>query len=414
MNNTTTVLNASLNATLNQAGLNATVNSSASALPPDPLSIFAGIGPFLVNLLPALALWLLVELVGEALLWFIAHVLKPLTAHTKTNLDDFIIESLPKPVRISALLIGLWTFGQTAFSTAQPMGVEWSQWLAGALILSAGMLVSGIANALVLWYYQELAPQLRVRSGGDALQVSQDVFPMARRLVVWSVYFVTFVILLGQFGIQIGPLLAGLGIAGLAVGLALQDTLANFFSGIQLLSDKPIKIGEFIALESEDGPIKGYVEEVGWRTTRIRTRGNCTYFIPNKQLGASLIVNFSRGQEDNWKGSSFKVGVDYDADPVQVKGVILEVIKRLQKTDARLVDREPAVRLEEFGESALVFKAMYTVRDFSQSEAVAGTMREEVLHALRAHNIGIPYPVRTLRWEGKPASSAKPKKRRKR
>jgi small-conductance mechanosensitive channel len=346
-------------------------------------------------------------LAAEVLLWLIVHVLKPLTAHTKTNLDDFLIDSLPKPLRVSALFLGLWAFGQAAFPATLFLGADWSHWLGGALILSAGLLVSGIANALVLWYYQELAPSLRARHGGEAISISQDVFPMARRLVVWAVYFLTLIILLGQFGIEIAPLLAGLGIAGLAVGLALQDTLANFFSGLQLLSDKPVKVGEYIALDNEQGAIKGFVEEVGWRTTRIRTRGNCTYFIPNKLLGNSLIVNFSRGLDDNWKGSSFKVGVDYSADPARVRNVILDAIQRLQKDDPRLGAQEPKVRLEEFGDSALIFKVMWTVNDFSKSEATAGIIRESVLLSLRAHKIGIPYPTRTLLLEGKKGPARK-------
>jgi len=376
-------------------------SSALSAIPTDFGALFSGLTSFLSNLLPAFFLWLCVQGLAEVVIWLVVHVLKPITAHTKTNLDDFIIDSLPKPLRISGLVLGFWAFSQAAFPAAQPFDRGWESWLMGALIFSLGMIVSGLANAFVLWYYQELAPQMRSRHGGEAMAISQDVFPMARRLVVWAVYFITLVMLFGQFGIEIGPLLAGLGIAGLAVGLALQDTLANFFSGIQLLSDKPIRIGEFIALEREDGAIKGFVEEVGWRTTRIRTRGNCTYFIPNKNLGNTLIVNFSRGLADNWKGSSLKIGVHYSANPQQVREVILSTIKALQKEDPRIGVQEPIVRLDEFGESALIFKVLWTVRDFSQSEAVAATIREAVLHSLRAHKIGIPYPTRTLLFEGK-------------
>ncbi len=403
-------MNNTISALTTAGGAAASAPSPASGLPSvpfDPLAFLSGVWSFLANLAPALAYWAAIQLAAEVLLWLIVHVLKPLTAHTKTNLDDFVVDSLPKPVRVGALTLGLWAFAQAAFPAAQPLGMPWGQWLAGALVFSAGMVASGIANALVMWYYHELAPQLRARRGGESLQVSKDVFPMARRLVVWAVYFLTAVVLLGQFGIEIGPLLAGLGIAGLAVGLALQDTLANFFSGLQLLSDKPIKIGEFIALESEDGAIKGYVEEVGWRTTRIRTRGNCTYFVPNKLIGNTLIVNFSRGLDDNWKGSSMRVGVDYSAEPKKVKEIIMQAIVQLQKNDDRFGPQEPMVRLEEFGDSALVFKAMWTVRDFAQSEAVAGEVREAVLSALRSHKIGIPYPTRTLVWEGKKPGARK-------
>ncbi len=411
VNNTTATALGSAAAN-NSTALGSAVSSAGSF---DFGSWVNSIGPFAAHLIPGLALWVCVQIAAEIVLWIIVHVLKPLTAHTKTNLDDFIVDSLPKPVRVSALVLGLWAFGQAAFDTTPLFGVAWSQWLAGALIFSAGMLASGIANALVLWYYQELAPQLRNRHGGEALHVSRDVFPMARRLVVWAVYLFTIIVLLGNFGIDPGPFLAGLGIAGLAVGLALQDTLANFFNGLQLLSDKPIKIGEFIALDSENGPIKGYVEEVGWRTTKIRTRGNCTYFVPNKQIGNTLVVNFSRGLDDNWKGSSFTVGVDYSAEPKEVKRIILGAVEAVRQRDPRISKREPSVRLDNFGDSALVFKVMWSVSDYAQSESVAGEVREEVLESLRAHNIGIPYPTRTLMMAGGMAAVARkaPARRRK-
>ncbi|VVB57439.1 Large-conductance mechanosensitive channel MscMJLR [uncultured archaeon] len=381
----------------------------------DPGTLARDAGALAAQFLPALFLWLLVQLAAEALLWIIVHVLKPLTAKTETNLDDFVIEALPVPVRVSGLLIGVWAFGQAAFPAAQPMGQGWDDLFLTILIASAGMLAAGLAGALVRWYYQEITPHLKSRHGGEALQISKDTFPMARRLIVWAVWLATIGMVLPRFGVDVGPLMAGLGIAGIAVGFALQDTLSNFFSGISLLSDKPVSIGDFVSLENENGVLKGFVEEIGWRSTRIRTRGNLTYFVPNNKLASSVLVNFSRGLDDNWKGSSLSVGVSYDSDPEMVKKVILDAVRSLQKTDSRLGVQEPSARLDEFGDSALVFKAFWTVKDFAQSEAVAGTVREEVFRALRAHGIEIPFPVRTMRWEGpmpKRPAAKKPKRAR--
>ena len=354
---------------------------------------------------PALAMAVLVFLIAEIVLLVIRHVLKPITAKTKTNLDDLVIDGLPRPVHISALLFAVWAFGESAFPLAQPFAHPWSDWFGGAVIASGGLIAARVANAVVRWYYQELAPQLRARHGDTAGSISSDAFPMMRRILVGLVYLITLTMLLGHFGLLgiLMPLLAGLGIAGLAVGLALQDTLTNFFSGMQLLSNKPVRVGEYIALDNENGTIKGFVEEIGWSTTRIRTRGNSTYYVPNKMMCNTLIVNFSRGLDDNWKGSSLSVGVDYSSDPAQVEKIILETIRNLQKKDARFGVQEPMVRLDEFGESALVFKVMWTVHDFAQSEMVAAEVREAVLSALRAHNISIPYPTRVLMMNGRPS-----------
>ncbi|MDE1798593.1 MAG: mechanosensitive ion channel family protein [Candidatus Micrarchaeota archaeon] len=351
---------------------------------------------------PALLLAAGAYLVSEVLLWLLVHVIKPLTAHTQTELDDFVIDALPVPVRVGGLAAALWLLASTVWPQSQPLGRDWSFSLGTLAIAWAGFAAARIANALVLWYYTELSPKLKDKHGGEALHLSEDVFPMARRVVVYVVYLATLIVLLRRYDVEITPLLTGLGIAGLAVAMALQDSLSNFFSGVSLLANKPIKIGDFIALDSEKGEIKGFVEEVGWRTTRIRTRGNYTYYIPNNKLAGSLVVNFSRGIEDNWKGSSLKVGVDYSADPAKVKEAITAAITDLQNRDARLAPVPPLVRLEEFGDFALVFKVMWRVRNFAESEDVAGEVREGILKAFRARKIGIPYPVRTLRWEDGP------------
>lgn len=351
------------------------------------------------------------QILAEALLWAVVHILKPLTARTKTSLDDFLVEALPTPIRVGALLVGLTLAGWALFpafpADKMPMNQGWEYWVITSLIAGFGLLAGGVANALVKWYYYELSPALKGRHGGEALHITRDMFPMARKAVVGVVYALAGMVVLTRFGVEISPLLAGLGVAGLAVGLALQDTLGNFFAGINLLADSPVRIGDFISLENEKGILKGFVEEIGWRTTRIRTRGNYTYYIPNSKLAGSVIVNFSRGIEDNWKGSSLGFGVAYDSDPEVVKRVVLEAVKGLQKRDPRFGVQEPLVRLEEFGDSALQYKVFWTIRNFHETEMVAGDVREAVLKVLRANKIDIPFPQRVMHVQYPPGEGAR-------
>jgi small-conductance mechanosensitive channel len=378
-----------------------TLSSALPFVPPDVLAY-----------LPAIALAIGAYLVSEVILFLVVRIVKPLTAHTQTTLDDFIIDALPVPVRVGGLLAAAWMFASNAWPSMQVLGHDWGFFLGTLSIAWAGFAAARLANALIRWYYTELSPKLSGHHGGEALQISQDVFPMARRIVVYGVYLAALIMLLQRYDIEITPLLTGLGIAGLAVAVALQDTLSNFFSGMSILANKPIKIGDFIALDSEAGDIKGFVEEVGWRTTRIRTRGNYTYFIPNNRIASSIVVNFSRGIEDNWKGSSLKVGVDYSSDPTQVKKVILEAVKELQSREMRMAANEPTARLEDFGESALIFKVTWTVKNFADNELVAGEVREVILKAFQTHGISIPFPVRVMKWMGEPGKKLGKKKKR--
>ncbi len=361
----------------------------------------------LANLAPALALLILSQLAAEAALWVIVHVLKPLTEKTQTTLDDYIIDALPTPVRLGGFGLGVWLFSSAMWPGGQLLEHDWNFWL-GVLGLSFfGFLAGKMANVLVAWYYHELSAHVAGRHGADSLKISKESFPMFQRIARYAVYVVTLIFVLNSFGVEITPLLTGLGIAGLAVAMALNDTLSNFFSGLHLLTDKPIRNGDFISLDDEQGVLKGFVEEIGWRSTRIRTRGNCIYIIPNNKIATSVVVNFSRGIEDNWKGSSLSVGVDYASDPRKVKKVMADVIKALQASDKRFGANEPMVRLEEFGDFALVFRAFWTVRSFHESEAVAGDVREAIYYAFKKENINIPFPVRELRFAGKEADVKK-------
>lgn len=332
--------------------------------------------------------------VSEILLFILEHVVKPLTAKTKTTLDDRLIEAVKTPVRLLGIMIGIYLTINPLYPNAEFFGRGIEFWLGTVLILWGGLLVSNLINAVIQWYYRELSEESALKS---KIKISQDVVPMLRRIVKAAVYIITIVIVLGRLGVEITPLITALGIGGLAVALALKDTLANLFAGMYLLTDKPIKAGEFISIDDERSPIKGFVEEVGWRTTRIRTRGNFTYYIPNEKITLGNIVNYSRGEGNNWKGASITIGVDYNSNAEKVKQILVNAVKKTSKRNQFISsDFEPYARIEEFGDSAIVFKLFYRITNFSESEAVAADVRETILEDFRKHKINIPFPARTV------------------
>ncbi|MFC2069495.1 mechanosensitive ion channel family protein, partial [Chloroflexota bacterium] len=134
------------------------------------------------------------------------------------------------------------------------------------------------------------------RSGGLLLswhlyrkRIRQSLVRLVQRIVILVVSLVGLIMLLDYLGISISPLIAGLGIGGLAVALALQPTLSNFFAGTQLVLDRMIHIGDYIELDSGE---RGYVADVGWRSTRVRTTFNNIMVIPNSRLVDSIITNY--------------------------------------------------------------------------------------------------------------------------
>ncbi len=201
-------------------------------------------------------------------------------------------------------------------------------------------------------------------------------------------------ILLDNFGVSITPLLASLGIGSLAVALALQPTLENFFSGLQMVIDKPVGVGHFIQLESGE---KGYVEKIGWRSTWIRLLPDNIVIIPNKIMVNSRIVNFYYPRCE--MGLKVQVGVHYDSDLDKVERVTIETAKDvLEKEEGGITDFEPFIRFHTFNDSSIDFVVILRVR-----EAVdAYRVKHEFIKALKKRfdkeGIVIPYPIRTLDW----------------
>lgn len=345
---------------------------------------------------------------AEVFLVLLNRVIKPLVSKSKTTLDDRLVEALEEPTRMLGILLGLYFTIEPLVDGNLYYGKDFGFWFQSILILWTGHLVSKILNALIIWYMQEYSvdPKNKVQ-----LKINKDIIPILRWLSRITIYLITVIIILQRYGVEITPLVATLGIGGLAVALALQSTLSSFFAGFYLLSDHPIKGGEFIALEDENAVIKGFVEEIGWRMTRIRTRGNYTYFVPNEKITSTSIVNFSRGIQNNWKGASLTVSVKYGSDVEKVKKVIREAVQNVQKRDPKIAKSEPVVRLEKFEDSGLEFKVLYEVNNYFETELVAGEIREDILKGFDKAGIEIPFTTYHiyLKDEDKPVSKKQKK-----
>lgn len=199
-------------------------------------------------------------------------------------------------------------------------------------------------------------------------------------------------VMLGTLGISVTPIIASLGIASLAVALALQPTLENFFSGVQLIADKPIRVGDFIELESGE---QGFVEKIGWRSTWIKMLPNNIIIMPNSVLAQSKLINYYYPAKE--LSVPVEVGVHYDSDLEFVEQVTLDVARHILKTHKWGVpDYETFVVYHTFDASSINFTVMlraeeYFNRFFIKSEFI------KALHArYRQEGIVIPYPIRAL------------------
>jgi len=211
-----------------------------------------------------------------------------------------------------------------------------------------------------------------------------------KRIIQIVLSAISLMLILALLGIPVGPLLASLGIGGIAVALAIQPTLANFFAGMQIVSDNVVHIGDFVEL---DDKLRGYVVDIGWRSTKIRTTANNIIIAPNSILADSKLINYN--QPNHTVNVIVRCGVSYENNLDYVKKLALEVAADIEaRMDEAVKNFEPRVAFDEFGESNIVFVMVLQAKDRLASINLKSELIARLHQRFREENIKINYPLR--------------------
>ncbi|GAA4809222.1 mechanosensitive ion channel family protein [Streptomyces ziwulingensis] len=218
---------------------------------------------------------------------------------------------------------------------------------------------------------------------------SATIFVNITRVLVLALGFL---VVLQTLGISIAPMLTALGVGGLAVALALQDTLANLFAGVHILASKTVQPGDYIRLSSGE---EGYVEDINWRQTTVRELSNNLVVIPNGQLAKSNMTNFMRPEQE--LTILVQAGVAYDSDLDEVERVTAEVVTEIMtEITGAVPEHEPAVRFHTFGDSRIGFTVILGVGEFSDQYRIKHEFIKRLHRRYREEGIRIPAPARTV------------------
>ncbi|MER6979807.1 mechanosensitive ion channel family protein [Streptomyces carpinensis] len=218
---------------------------------------------------------------------------------------------------------------------------------------------------------------------------SATIFVNITRILVLAIGFL---VVLQTLGISIAPLLTALGVGGLAVALALQDTLANLFAGVHILASKTVQPGDYIRLSTGE---EGYVEDINWRQTTVRQLSNNLVVIPNGQLAKTNMTNFTRPEQR--LTVLVQVGVGYDSDLEHVERVTMEVVAEVMTgISGALPEHEPAIRFHTFGDSRIGFTVILGVGEFSDQYRIKHEFIKRLHKRYRQEGISIPAPTRTV------------------
>jgi small-conductance mechanosensitive channel len=331
-----------------------------------------------------------IALVAVILSAFVRVILTPLlrglTRRTDTELDDVIVAALRRPAAWVVLLVGFWLALRNPeywTVTTYPYVDKVAGILGVLLLVHAGL---SVFNAVAERYSEAAAEK------SERPREIRSRALVGRKVVNITILVIGTLIILSQLNVKIGPLLGALGIGGLAVALALQDTLANLFAGIYMMVDRPLTVGDFIKLESGE---EGFVEEIGWRNTKVRMWANNIVVIPNSKLSQSVLTNYYLPQQE--LSVYVRCGVAYDSDLEHVERVCIEVGKEvMDRVPGCQTEWTPAVRFKEFADFSINFMVVLRVKDFASQYLLAHEYMKALHRRFNEEGIEIPFPIRTV------------------
>ncbi len=309
------------------------------------------------------------------------------TNFTPTNLDVNLVRAFRRPFTLGILVAGLYLSLVIPFEYSLAVRHSIDR-IAGIIGVVLGILaVTGVVSALFNWYYDEIAPHTQST-------LDDRLMPMLRRIATGLVYALGGLLMLDLLNINISPILASLGLGGLAVALALQPTLANLFAGTYVMTEGVVSQGDYIELENG---VAGYVIDVGWRSTRLRTWTNNLVLVPNSRFAETIITNYQGPIPA--VNIYLTCGVSYDSDLERVEHVCKEEMQRLLEGDDRAVkDYGSYFAYESFDDSNVTFYLFLQARDRIASFEVQSELIRMVHQRFHEEGIVINYPMRTINF----------------
>lgn len=315
--------------------------------------------------------------------WFARRVLfsalRKWAANSKARFDDLVVRALHGPFLLWVLMLAIHLAIQssplsqrTAAITATAMLTLW--------IVSLTVIAARLAGALVKLY-----------GGGSSSAL--PVTTLTQSLASLAVATVGILILLDTLHISVTPILTALGVGGLAVALALQDTLSNLFAGFYVSVAGQVRVGDYVRLDSSE---EGYVTDISWRSTTLRMLNNNLVVVPNAKLAQAVVTNYNLPEKR--MAVQIRIGVSYDCDPDHVETVLLEVARDAAgHVPGLLLEPAAIVRFSPgFGDSSLDFTLICHVAEFVDQYLVQHELRKRIFKRFRKEDIEIPFPTRTL------------------
>ncbi|MGA1872547.1 MAG: mechanosensitive ion channel domain-containing protein [Thermoplasmatota archaeon] len=337
---------------------------------------------------------------ASVVLWLIFYLALKVSKRTKTEIDQQILSIVTGPFFVILLLYGLIISVSQFDLNPRFIDILDKAYSAVTIVIVAYIAIKVFKRVIMVY--------LKLLSRKTETQADDVLVPLLGKVATVVIWVVAIVMFLRVFGIDVTVFVAGMGIIGLVIAFAAQDTLSNFFAGIMILLDRPFKEGDWIELEGSNYQVK----HIGLRSTRLfHSISNQLVTIPNNRISDHMFSNLS--EPDFLGRKTVEVGVSYDNDPRRIGKLLLDIVNSHPDT---LLDDDhaPHYRFNAFGDSSLNFAVTFWVRDFNDQWRVASEIRERIYEKFEQEGIEIPFPQRVVHMGPKekqkdlPISSGRP------
>ena len=336
-------------------------------------------GNSILNWAIAVGILILSFVVVKMLYWIFSNVIRRLTSKTKTNLDDVLIDKLEKPLTYLVLILGYWiSIHYLVFKVNVELVLENVAYF--LLVIDITAILSRVVDALIT----EIIMPISEKSDSS---FDNQLIPVIQKGVRSIIWILGIIIGLDNIGFDITAMIAGLGIGGLALALAAQDSVKNIFAGIMIFLDKPFRIKDRIQVDGFDG----IVEEVGLRSTRLRTLEGRIVTIPNSRFTDNSVTNVTSQPTLKVK---LNLGLTYDTDEVQMQKAI-DILEDIVKNQEAITD-DYAAGFNGFGDFSLNILFIYYVKPDSHWLDTQTLVNKEILRRFNKEGLEFAFPTQTI------------------
>ncbi|MCD4780072.1 MAG: mechanosensitive ion channel family protein [Candidatus Omnitrophica bacterium] len=327
----------------------------------------------------AFAIIILSYMIGRTLYWLIARYIKKITSATKTKIDDLFVDMVEEPLVGVVTISGIYTALNT-LNLSDKIELWIARGFKSLLIFAFAWLATRLFDSVVKEY---LMPMVS-KSKSD---LDDQLLPIIRKGVTLTIWGIAIVVALDNAGYDVGAVLAGLGIGGLAFALAAKDTISNLFGGVTIFTDRPFTIRDRIKVNEFDGT----VNEIGIRSTRLVTLEGRTVTIPNSSFSNNPIENIS---SEKGRKVKLNLGLTYDTSPEKMEQA-LQILKDICQANPDIND-DYSASFTEYGDSALNILLIYWIKKNSSILGTKSALNMAILKQFNAQQLEFAFPTQMI------------------